>query len=81
MESRQVKKPQDCHRPRGIGAVSYTHLDVYKRQVLLRALQPRLVRIVQQHDVLEAIDQLAHGLRPVSYTHLCPGAARWLPLR
>ena len=33
------------------------------RTVLLRAFQPRLVRVVQQHDVLEAIDQLAHGLR------------------
>ena len=31
--------------------------------MLLRAFQPRLVRVVQQYDVLEAIDELPDGLR------------------
>ena len=34
----QVLDAMDLERERGITTVSYTHLDVYKRQVLMRAV-------------------------------------------
>ena len=55
----------------GINAVSYTHLDVYKRQVLSRD---------EINAIIDATPNLKHkaiiatmyssGLRAVSYTHL-----------
>ena len=59
------------------GPVSYTHLDVYKRQAVARRTVARLrvVRAAKLRDVafcilddLFASDQV--GVAPVSYTHL-----------
>ena len=52
-------------------SVSYTHLDVYKRQVLVheRVDDALLVRIAH-HRVVRHGEEGLHGVGPVSYTHL-----------
>ena len=59
------------HLPKGyLIAVSYTHLDVYKRQVLLR---PGKAFIIFRRPLLaeiQKIDGLVDGIDAVSYTHL-----------
>ena len=53
-------------------AVSYTHLDVYKRQILTRSglppILPEKLRISCIY--LQIIPPAANGEKPVSYTHL-----------
>ena len=59
----------------GVRAVSYTHLDVYKRQTVgdpvgKRALEDNRHRVAGLRiDEDEAV-ALTRGLKPVSYTHL-----------
>ena len=50
----------------GFGAVSYTHLDVYKRQVLDESNEKIGYKIRQAQQV----DRVPYMLVPVSYTHL-----------
>ena len=47
------------------GAVSYTHLDVYKRQVLNVA-----VNYGGRQEIVRGMQILARRVQPVSYTHL-----------
>ena len=59
-------------------SVSYTHLDVYKRQVLARLAQVfsedanmRMGRIIDSVEpVLAGFLTVSVGITPVSYTHL-----------
>ena len=50
----------------GLITVSYTHLDVYKRQ----PQQLQRVRVRQRVDAGEVHVRIIDGLQPVSYTHL-----------
>ena len=53
----------------GVGPVSYTHLDVYKRQELpIPGLSVKYLRA--QIDVTARIEQAVAGITAVSYTHL-----------
>ena len=50
--------------------VSYTHLDVYKRQLLRKAEQKRLL-FTSIREKLDTIRKMVtDSLTPVSYTHL-----------
>ena len=62
-----------------MGAVSYTHLDVYKRQVQHDALHLAFGNIVvyryravatKDVQLSPLIQGVVDGFRPVSYTHL-----------
>ena len=58
-------------------SVSYTHLDVYKRQIEKRSLaaaggteyRNKLIRTERQRDFMKRSD-VARRVHPVSYTHL-----------
>ena len=65
----------------GIPAVSYTHLDVYKRQYIYSALveaysSEQNARMNAMRSATESADDMIRSLRiscnPVSYTHLLP---------
>ena len=56
-------------------AVSYTHLDVYKRQGLEKHLPGQVKKFIADHNInLYTIDGVKIGIEtgmgPVSYTHL-----------
>ena len=53
--------PRHSRRAHGVLPVSYTHLDVYKRQVLGNA---------QLDGGVATLEVRAHGRHAVSYTHL-----------
>ena len=55
-----------------INPVSYTHLDVYKRQVLESMDFPEpVIGIAVEPKTQKDMDKLSNGLaKPVSYTHL-----------
>ena len=62
-----------AHRDGGI-PVSYTHLDVYKRQVLERHIQ-KVLQLAELHDLVKLFVQILgreaqHRAVAVSYTHL-----------
>ena len=48
-------KEEGYRHPQGLGAVSYTHLDVYKRQSLVTSLVLLVVAIVLELAVLSVI--------------------------
>ena len=56
--------------------VSYTHLDVYKRQALPNALSTPEIKVPVEtgnpHEIVQRFVDSAdfEGARPVSYTHL-----------
>ena len=64
----------------GFGPVSYTHLDVYKRQALdhlggFGVNQPLVSGFVPKIAVNDRACEVLAGLASVSYTHLCDFAA------
>ena len=52
----------------GTGAVSYTHLDVYKRQVVLHSVVNRLM--ANKKELKDYYYSPESAYEPVSYTHL-----------
>ena len=52
----------------GIDSVSYTHLDVYKRQ--LGAIDYLVKLELSEESLVQALES---AIEPVSYTHLCQG--------
>ena len=60
--------------PAGLIAVSYTHLDVYKRQVQRNALAADTVLVLRYHPLFKSgkgiPHHVHHGVAAVSYTHL-----------
>ena len=60
----------ELHPPLYIQPVSYTHLDVYKRQIkaMTQEEQIRLYRLMEKLNWF--FHQEMHYLNPVSYTHL-----------
>ena len=71
-----IKSWRDMMGATNPGAVSYTHLDVYKRQKLALLVQP-VVKVrssnVRQNVIVSStvvIAILTVNVRPVSYTHL-----------
>ena len=54
----------------GYMAVSYTHLDVYKRQVMSRTIDGVLEILKGRKDIKYKEGVITDYLNPVSYTHL-----------
>ena len=58
------------------GTVSYTHLDVYKRQVYLKTGWPKISVVWRAGVAVRAIFTASkYSITPVSYTHLFPTVA------
>ena len=55
---------------RSIGAVSYTHLDVYKRQVDDIRVEPSGQEGTYKMTAIIDGERVSHEITPVSYTHL-----------
>ena len=60
--------------------VSYTHLDVYKRQDLRIVKPGDMVRLVPVKEAVECRVKV-NGDAPVSYTHLIDNTFAEIPLR
>ena len=65
-DATRTKKHHECH-----AAVSYTHLDVYKRQRIYSALIEIVAAAVFIIPIWCIYNKLCfHSWKPVSYTHL-----------
>ena len=64
----KIAKSKCCLIDDGLKAVSYTHLDVYKRQVKYFRVNPVNDKVIGLDDI--KIIRHGGGYIPVSYTHL-----------
>ena len=51
-------------------AVSYTHLDVYKRQMYREEMHYKDIYYEEAEKQNKEVQKLKHDMKPVSYTHL-----------